>query len=243
MSATKPEPYRIADDLSGLIQPIGTFRPHPKNARQGDVGAISVSLQRYGQTIPAVVQRSTGFIVKGSHTWLAAKALGSTRHAFSVQDLSDEEALGYMLMDNRTSDLASYDEVALAGLVAEQYEAGLGEWTGFDGDAADELIRDTGQMEVEEKPYHHDQEGFLDRFLKTTIRQLSMHFSSDDYLEVIARLDRVMDVAKVNTHTEAFLFILTHWEVSLGDALPELTDLVAELTAEEEPEGSEEDAA
>jgi hypothetical protein len=217
-----PDPYPIAPDIAHLAQPIDTFRPHPKNTRQGDVGAIAVSLRAYGQTIPAVVQRSTGYIVKGSHTWKAGKALRATRHAFSVMDLSDAEAEGYLLMDNRTSDLASYDEAALAQMVREQHEAGRGDATGYDGDALDDLLRDTGQFAVEEKPYHHDQEGFLDRFLHTTIRQLSMHFSSEEYAAVVARLDRALAVAGVPTHTEAFLFLLSYWEVAQGDTLPEL---------------------
>lgn len=235
MAPTAAASARHAPDLAPLVRPIHSFRRHPVNARQGDVGLISQSLMKYGQTIPAVVQRSSGRIVKGNHTHMAAVSLGWDTFAFSVMDLTDDEAEGYLLMDNRTSDMASYDEVALAEQVRVQHENGNGDATGFDGDALDDLLRDTGEMKVDEKPYHHDQEGFLDRFLNTTIRQLSMHFTNDEYLEVIQRLDRVMEVAGVPSHTDAFTFLLNFWEVAQGDSLPELRALGAEEALTDDP--------
>lgn len=215
-------PYHIPPGLMPLAKPIDSFIPWPDNARQGDVGEIAGSLKDFGQTIPLVVQKSTGRICKGNHTLLAARSLGGQFLAFNVMDLTDEEAHAYYLRDNRTSDLASYDEAQLARDVRAAHEAGYGDSTGYSGDDLDDLLLSTGEMTVKEKPYHHDQAGFLDRFLNTTVRQLSMHFNNQEYTEVVARLDRVMEVAGVPTHTNALLFLLDFWEASQGDTLPAL---------------------
>lgn len=216
-------PYRIAPKLMPMVEPIDRYTLWPNNARQGDIGEIAGSLTDYGQTIPAVVQRSTGRVCKGNNTILAARSLGGTFFAFNVMDLTDAEAHGYYLRDNRTSDLATYDEAQLAADVRAAHEAGYGEATGYSGDDLDDLLRSTGELTLTERPYHRDREGFLDRFLNTTVRQLSMHFNNEEYLEVIARLDRVLTVSGVPTHTNALLFLLEFWEKELGDALPALS--------------------
>lgn len=115
--------------------------PHPRNVRQGDVGAISLSLTEHGQYRPLVVQRSTGHIIAGNHTYKAALALGWKQLAVNYLDVTDEQALRILLVDNRTNDLATYDNNALTELLAslaatDQTLTG----TGFDGDDLDDLL-------------------------------------------------------------------------------------------------------
>ena len=66
----------IRDELTQLTIPINSIENHPRNIRQGDVGAISQSLKENGQYRPIVVQKSTGYVLAGNHTLKAAKALG-----------------------------------------------------------------------------------------------------------------------------------------------------------------------
>jgi len=98
---------------------IDSVQPHPGNARRGDVNAIANSLTAFGQRSKIIVQRSTGYIVKGNHTWKAAKQLGWTHVEVEVQDFDDVQARAYMLADNATSDKASYDKGALLGLLGQ----------------------------------------------------------------------------------------------------------------------------
>ena len=67
---------QIAPAIRSLAVPVADLTPHPRNARQGDVGAISESLRRFGQVLPIVVQDATGYVVAGNHLLAAAKALG-----------------------------------------------------------------------------------------------------------------------------------------------------------------------
>ena len=122
---------------------IDSVQPHPKNVRQGDIGAISESLKAHGQYRAIVVQRSTGQILAGNHTWKAAKALGWSHISAHFIDCDDEQAMRILLADNRANDLATYDESALAVVLAELNATDLGlAGTLFDGDALDDVIKD-----------------------------------------------------------------------------------------------------
>lgn len=116
-------------------------QPHPQNVRQGDIGAIVESLKVHGQYRPIVVQRSTGFILAGNHTWKAARTVGLKTLDVTYVDVDDDEALRILLIDNRSNDLATYDDPSLVELLKQLMETERGlTGTGFDGDDLDELL-------------------------------------------------------------------------------------------------------
>ena len=120
---------------------IDTVHPHPRNVRQGDVGAICESLKAHGQYKPITYQKSTGRILAGNHTWKAAKALGWTKIVASAVVCDDDQALKILLVDNRSSDLATYDDKELMELLKELSQNDpLLEGTLYDGDDLDDLI-------------------------------------------------------------------------------------------------------
>jgi hypothetical protein len=133
----------IHKEITKLAVDVDSIEPHPRNVRQGDVGAISESLKHNGQYRPIVVQKSTNQILAGNHTWKAAKALGWNKIAVTYVDVSDDEALRILLADNRTNDLATYDTTALAELL-EELATSEKEFvgTGFDGDDLDLMMND-----------------------------------------------------------------------------------------------------
>jgi ParB-like chromosome segregation protein Spo0J len=130
-------------DLDTQTVEIGQVRPHPKNVRQGDIGAISESLEAHGQYRAIVVQRSTGHILAGNHTWKAAKALGWKQISAHFIDCDDKKAMRILLADNRANDLATYDDAALAAVLKELAATDDGlTGTLFDGDSLDDVIND-----------------------------------------------------------------------------------------------------
>jgi hypothetical protein len=128
----------VVSSLAGLVVPVSGLRGHPRNPRRGDLGAVKASLRRHGQYRPVVANRD-GTVLAGNHVLRAACELGWDRLAVTFVDLSEEEALRVVLVDNRSSDLAGYDDELLAELLS-----GLGDLsgTGFDGQALDELLAD-----------------------------------------------------------------------------------------------------
>lgn len=137
-------------EIEHLIVDIDSVQPHEKNVRQGDIGAISESLKAHGQYRPIVVDRRTNRILAGNHTWKAAKALGWQQiSAGYVETKDDDEALRILLADNRTTDLASYDDSGLAELLKQLSSTDIGlEGTLFDGDDLDALLKDLGHFEL-----------------------------------------------------------------------------------------------
>ena len=135
---------RIAPALQSLVVPIESITLHPRNPRIGDVEAVAASLRRFGQQKPIVVQASTRYVVAGNHLVRAAQKLGWTSIAANVEDMDDATAIGYMLADNRTADLGSYDDALLAAILAEQTAAGNMAATGYDPADVAALLRAAG---------------------------------------------------------------------------------------------------
>ena len=129
---------------------INSIEAHPKNVRQGDIGAISESLKAHGQYRPIVVDRRTNRILAGNHTWKAAKALGWQQiSAGFIETKDDDEALRILLADNKANDLATYDDTELINLLKDLAATDEGlEGTLFDGDELDALIAENEHFEL-----------------------------------------------------------------------------------------------
>ena len=137
----------IAPALQALTVPINSVMLHPRNPRIGDVEAVAASLRRFGQQKPIVVQKSTGFVVAGNHLVRAALSLAWTEIAANVVELDDKTAVAFMLADNRTADLGSYNDELLAAILAEQVASDNLAATGFDADAVAAILRAAGHDE------------------------------------------------------------------------------------------------
>lgn len=107
----------IPDTLAALTVPVDTLRPYGRNPRRGNLEAIKESLEHHGQYRPLVVNRRSGEVLAGNHTLAAARQLGWTEMAVTYVDVDEEQAARIVLVDNRTNDLAGYDDSELAGLL------------------------------------------------------------------------------------------------------------------------------
>lgn len=107
----------IDPELQHLAVGIDKVEPYDANPRVGDVGAIATSLEANGQYRPIVVNKRDGRILAGNHTWKAARKLGWEDIAVTYVDVDEETARRIVLVDNRSNDVASYDEHALVDLL------------------------------------------------------------------------------------------------------------------------------
>lgn len=99
--------------------PVTDIQCHPTNPREGDIGQLAESLRINGQYRPIVANKTTRHIVVGNHTYLAARSLGWTSIAVQWITVDPDEETKILLVDNRTSDLANYDETALKALLTD----------------------------------------------------------------------------------------------------------------------------
>ena len=101
---------------------IASLSLDPKNARKHsdkNLSAIAASLNKFGQRKPIVVHN--GVVLAGNGTLEAAKSLGWTDIEISEvpSDWDDDTAKAYALADNRTAELAEWDESELAKQLLE----------------------------------------------------------------------------------------------------------------------------
>lgn len=119
---------RYHEDLVNTLVPIDNVQQHPENYNNGDVEQIIDSIVTDGMYRTISVQRSTGYIVAGNHTWEACKHLDATQIPVTYLDISENTARRIMLKDNRLASLARPDraaELALLQSVQEHSDEGL----------------------------------------------------------------------------------------------------------------------
>lgn len=144
---------KITADLLPLARPISELTHDPRNARlhgAKNLAAIRASLERFGQRKPVVVRRSDGRVLAGNGTMDAALAIGWTHLACVMVDDTDPEAVAYGLADNRTAELADWNEEVLAQLMSELEAAGAEEGLGWTDRQVEALLADAAEARGED---------------------------------------------------------------------------------------------
>lgn len=141
---------------------IAALKTHPRNPRDGNVGAIISSILEFGFNAPLCVWKDN-VVIAGNHRLMAlqsikAQGLSAPRGlhiegkhwlvpCVDASALSETKALAYMVGDNRLSDIATNDDQQLAEILttiaAEDEKLLLA--AGFDGDDLDELLAQLAQ--------------------------------------------------------------------------------------------------
>lgn len=135
---------------------IDTLTLDPANVRRHpakNLEAIKASLTRFGQQRPVLVN-AKGIIIAGNGTVMAAKALGWDHVNIVRTELEGSEATAYAIADNRTAELAEWDDDALAQqLAALQIEdEELARAAGFDAKEIAALAEATVEVQEDETP-------------------------------------------------------------------------------------------
>ena len=144
--------------MKAELVPIDSLTFDPSNVRkhgEQNLATIKASLNRFGQQKPIVVD-ANGVVRAGNGTLMAAKALGWKEIAVVRSTLAGSEATAYAIADNRTAELAEWDDDALKQtLAALQIEdEDLAVATGFDAKEIDALLApdEVTEDEVPEPP-------------------------------------------------------------------------------------------
>jgi ParB-like chromosome segregation protein Spo0J len=121
--------------------PIGSISNDPANARthgERNLEAIRDSLRAFGQQKPIVVD-ARGVVIAGNGTLEAAKRLGWTEIAIVRTELDPGQATAFGIADNRTSELAEWDDEVLRSLLDTMDDEMLGVLA-FDQKEIDALV-------------------------------------------------------------------------------------------------------
>ena len=99
--------------LASLVADPANTRTH--NAR--NIESIKGSLSAFGQQKPIVIDAANK-VIAGNGTVAAARALGWSDIAVVRTNLNGAEAIAFAIADNRTAELAEWDDAALAATLA-----------------------------------------------------------------------------------------------------------------------------
>lgn len=134
----------IIEPLRSLTTDISKLSSDPANARLHDernIDSIRGSLALFGQRKPIVVRKKGSVVIAGNGTLAAAKALGWETIAAVFVDDDTAMATAYGIADNRTAELASWDNMTLGTLLGGLQDTAINmESLGFTNDEMAELI-------------------------------------------------------------------------------------------------------
>jgi DNA modification methylase len=136
--------------LSALSLDPSNVRKHSRR----NLDAIKASLRKFGQQKPIVVD-AKGIVLAGNGTLTAAQELGWTKIEITRTELAGVEATAFAIADNRTAELAEWDEDGLAKVLEslKVEDADLLAATGYDAAEVDKMIgAEVTQDEVPEPP-------------------------------------------------------------------------------------------
>lgn len=150
------------DIVTKKLEEVKPYENNPRN-NTAAVPAVAKSLQSFGWKQPIVIDKD-GTIVVGHTRYLAAKQLlADTQDAkwnvlpcVIADDLTEDEITAYRLADNKTNELAVWDDMKLEGELGKIAESEIdmsllgfddNEAHGFDPAVLDELFTDAPEKE------------------------------------------------------------------------------------------------
>jgi site-specific DNA-methyltransferase (adenine-specific) len=172
----KSKTYKISDLL-----------PDPVNARKHsrkNIEAIMASLKRFGQQKPIVIDQKN-IVRAGNGTFEAAEKLGWDKIEAVVSKLSPEELSAFAIADNRTSELAEWDEsVLIEQARAMEKELLEASWQDFEFPMSiDELMDKDDDIPSVEKNEYGVKEG--DVWIMGSHRLMCGDSTRKDLLEIL----------------------------------------------------------
>ena len=200
-----------------------------ENPRKGNVPVIAESLKAYGQYKPLTVNQRTGEILAGNHTYEAAKSLGWSEISIVYVDVDETTAAKIVAIDNRSSDLGTYDNETLALLLSDLPDLTA---TGYDENDLDDLkalleetktpdlslndvlpktymptveVGDTGQSNAK---FTTSLGEYAERYAQKTTRMLMMDFPNDLYVWLIEKLTAYRSTHNLASNADAMVKLL-----------------------------------
>ncbi len=202
--------------------------PADVNPKKHDIDQLKQSLQRFGMVAPIILNERTGKLVVGhgrKEALLALKKEGAnppgrvrvTKGKWLVPVLrgidfeSDDDARAYLLADNRLTEIGGWDSDALMKelqeLSAEGPEMLIG--IGWSDKELEKLLAE-GQDFEDGRPGVTDMSE-AERFLESTIKQMSFFFNAKDFDRVLDMLERVQVREELDNHTVVLMWLLEQY--------------------------------
>jgi hypothetical protein len=202
------------------VLPLDALHVDPANVRRHparNLDSIKASLARFGLQKPIVID-AHNVVRAGNGTLEAARALGWETIACVRTPLRGVEAVGYAIADNRSAELAEWDDEGLAevlrGLQSEpDFDLAA---VGFADDEVDALLRQLGDEAIGEEVEDPDAEWdgmpeFRNEDLTSQFRAI-VHFANEADMRAFEELVG----QKIPTNTRAIWYPKAERQVVKG---------------------------
>lgn len=203
-----------------------TLKFDPANARQHsdrNLETIQKSLTQFGQRKPIVVWKDT--VIAGNGTLRAALALGWTDIEITrvPDDWGKDQITAYAVADNRTSDLASWDEEVLLDILADLSEYDLIAASGFTDEEIDDLraIVEEAEPDVTHPTNVTDSltiSDLAERYANRATRQLVSDYPNHVFVWVVERLGKLRLERELDSNSQAIVYLVEQY---YGEEAPE----------------------
>jgi site-specific DNA-methyltransferase (adenine-specific) len=198
----------IIEGLLPLARDLGEMKLLPGNPSKGDVGAVAVSLEAFGQVKPIVVN-ADGFILAGNTTYKAAKSLGWNQVAAVTVAMDEQTGKAYALTDNRTRDLAVYDDQMLAEmLVSIQDDTDLLLVTSYVPDDISDLLAGLHDSGIDTVMNRDTPQERQELYESSGIRSVIIPVATGDYKILIGQLAELQTDMGLGNNAEVILALV-----------------------------------
>jgi hypothetical protein len=180
--------------------------PDPHNARlhtPTNLEAIRSSLERFGQRKPIVITEDRT-VIAGNGTLHAALALGLPTLTAVVFTGTPDEARAYAIADNRTAELARWEENALAELLSSLPDPLLAA-AGYTTMAVDDLLASIQESQDPELTLTGDYDA---RFSAVASRSLIATYLRNDFDTAVTMFSRIRGEYGMDSNSEALSYLL-----------------------------------
>lgn len=138
-----------------------SIKPNPDNPRihpESEIKKLVNSMRAFGFANPILVDKEM-VVISGHARLKAAKNIELEKVPIIVLDLDHDEAMAYMVADNRIANESQWDNVKLEGLIQEIYDSDIGlDLTGFNAVEYEKMLGEVADAMDEVVPPESDDE-------------------------------------------------------------------------------------
>lgn len=187
----------------------------PENARkhsERQIKAIATSLKEFGQQRPLVVGPNN-IIYAGNGTFTAAKTLGWKEISVIKLPFDDPvKCRAFAIADNRTSDLATWDNESLLDSLEKISSADLLDAVGYLDSEIDDLkaLLEEGETQAGQEGiwYGTDLKTLTEKYEGRSERQIVLIFPNQQFVWVVEKLQILREDNGMETNAEAIIQLL-----------------------------------
>ncbi len=206
---TKQQKESGSVGLAPKLTKIEKLSSDPANVRKHsarNIEAIKASLRRFGQQKPIVVN-ADGVVIAGNGTLEAARGLGWKEISVVRSLLDGADAIAYAIADNRTAELAEWDDNALSELIFSLADSeDLMDVIGFNSEEIARIIPD--EIEFESGDPVEDWANQKAEADGNGSRQMILTFSLSEYELFVGDISDLMKATGSRSPTELIMMVI-----------------------------------